>query len=207
MKAQADKRRSDWQFQVGDSVFLKLQPYIQTSLAPCSNSKLSFKYFGPYTICEKIGPAAYKLQLPTGTSIHPVFHVSLLKPASSNVAQVSPHLPDVTDAFQVPERFLQRRLHPRGAGSVAQVLVKWSGLPDDLATWEDTDHLKQLFPFAPAWGHVGSQGGGSVITPHSLAQPEEAKACKSSRKKTKSKMISGLDWVCNVYVKAQRGEE
>lgn len=83
MKSQADKKRSDRQFQVGDSVFLKLQPYIQTSLAPRSNSKLCFKYFGPFTIIDKIGSAAYKLELPQGTSIHPVFHASLLKPAGS----------------------------------------------------------------------------------------------------------------------------
>uniref|UniRef100_A0A453RBY7 Integrase catalytic domain-containing protein n=1 Tax=Aegilops tauschii subsp. strangulata TaxID=200361 RepID=A0A453RBY7_AEGTS len=45
MKAQADKKRSFWQFQVGDQVFLKLQPYIQTSVAPSANHKLSFKFF------------------------------------------------------------------------------------------------------------------------------------------------------------------
>jgi hypothetical protein len=207
MKSQADKRRSDRQFQVGDSIFLKLQPYIQTSLASRSNSKLCFKYFGPFTIIDKIGNAAYKLQLPHGTSIHPVFHVSLLKPASSQVTQVSPSLPDVTDALQVPEQFLQRRLHPRGAGSVAQVLVKWSGLSAELATWEDADHLKQLFPFAPAWGHAGSQGGGSVNNHHSPAQPTGNQARKSNRKKTVPKRVSGPEWACNMCAKAQRGEE
>lgn len=81
MKAQADKRRSDREFQVGDSVFLRLQPYVQSSLAPRSHHKLCFKYFGPYTILERIGPVAYKLKLPPSLAIHPVFHVSLLKAA------------------------------------------------------------------------------------------------------------------------------
>ncbi|CAD6232454.1 unnamed protein product [Miscanthus lutarioriparius] len=71
--------------------------------------------------------------------------------------------------------FLQRRMHPRGSGSVAEVLVKWSGISEELSTWEDVDHLKQLFPFAPAWGHAGSQGKGSVIKPHTPAQPKEVK--------------------------------
>jgi hypothetical protein len=35
---------------------------------------------------------------------------------------------------------------------VQQVLVEWSGLPRDLATWEDLEALRQCFPFAPAWG-------------------------------------------------------
>jgi hypothetical protein len=150
MKLQADKKRSDRQFAIGDSVFLKLQPYVQSSLAPRANSKLCFKYFGPFLIIDNIGAVAYKLKLPVGSSIHLVFHVSLLKPATSTLTQVSPTLPDITDALQVPEQFLQRRMHPRGSGSVAQVLVKWSGISEDLSTWEDIGHLKQLFPFAPA---------------------------------------------------------
>lgn len=47
--------------EVGDPVYLKIQPYVQTSLAPRSSNKLSFKYFGPYTVISKIGSAAYKL--------------------------------------------------------------------------------------------------------------------------------------------------
>jgi ribosomal protein L21E len=33
MKSQADKKIMDRSFQVGDSVYLKLQPYVQTSIA------------------------------------------------------------------------------------------------------------------------------------------------------------------------------
>jgi len=43
MKRQADKARSERSFHVGDSVFLKLQPYVQSSLAPRANQKLAFK--------------------------------------------------------------------------------------------------------------------------------------------------------------------
>jgi hypothetical protein len=37
MKHQADKGRTEHQFEVGDLVFLKLQPYIPSSLAPRAN--------------------------------------------------------------------------------------------------------------------------------------------------------------------------
>lgn len=80
MKTQADKNRSERVFSVGDQVFLKLQPYVQSSLAPRSNQKLAFKFFGPYEIVSRIGACAYELKLPDGCSIHPVFHVSQLKP-------------------------------------------------------------------------------------------------------------------------------
>jgi hypothetical protein len=46
MKRQADKSRSERQFAVVDWVFLKLQPYIQSSVSHRSSQKLRF--FGPY---------------------------------------------------------------------------------------------------------------------------------------------------------------
>ena len=59
MKKHADKGCSERIFQVGDRVYLKLQPYVQSSLAPRANQKLSFKYLGPYCIVERIGSVAY----------------------------------------------------------------------------------------------------------------------------------------------------
>lgn len=93
MKNQADKKRTERTFAVGDWVWVKLQPYVQTSVARRSSHKLSFKYFGPYEIVNKIGSVAYKLKLPKASSIHPVFHVSLLKkvqgPIPSNFSLTS----------------------------------------------------------------------------------------------------------------------
>lgn len=76
MKQQADKGRIEREFSVGDSVYVKLQPYVQTSVATRANHKLSFKYFGPFPIVQRVGKVAYKLQLPDSAVIHPVFHVS-----------------------------------------------------------------------------------------------------------------------------------
>jgi hypothetical protein len=64
MKVQADKNRSEIVFQVGDQVFLKLQLYVQSSLAKRSHQKLAFKYSVPYTILDNIGSVAYMLNLP-----------------------------------------------------------------------------------------------------------------------------------------------
>lgn len=61
MTAQANKKRLERTFEVGDQVYLRLQPYVQRSLLPRSSQKLSFKYFGPYVILQRVGNVVYKL--------------------------------------------------------------------------------------------------------------------------------------------------
>lgn len=79
MKHQANKNRSERSFEVGDKVYLKLQPFIQTSVAARGNNKLSFCYYGHYTILARVGSIAYKLELPDDAKIHLVIHMSQLK--------------------------------------------------------------------------------------------------------------------------------
>jgi hypothetical protein len=71
MKAQADKNQTERNFSVGDKVFLLLQPYIQQSIARRKNHKLSFKFFGPFHILERVGQVAYKLDLPSARKSSP----------------------------------------------------------------------------------------------------------------------------------------
>lgn len=79
MKVQADKHRSEREFQVGEWVWLKLQPYTQQTVHKRVNQKLSYKLYGPFLIQAIIGKVAYKLKLLTWALIHDVFHISQLK--------------------------------------------------------------------------------------------------------------------------------
>jgi transposase InsO family protein len=195
MKVQADKHRSERSFAVGDWVYLKLQPYVQSSLAPRSNQKLAFKYFGPFRVIARIGSVAYKLELPPSSSVHPVFHVSQLK-QSAGPFPVSSTLPANTAAFQVPEAILQRRW-TEADQSVEQVLIKWTGMSLALATWENLVALKQRFPDAPSWGHAGSQEEGTVRTTVQEEAQEDKQGCrpKSTRVSRPISRVSGPEWV------------
>ena len=59
MKQQANKHRSQRSFDVGDWVFLPLQPYKQMSLKQAKkDNKLSPMYYGPYKVLQNIGTMA-----------------------------------------------------------------------------------------------------------------------------------------------------
>lgn len=79
MRNQANAKRSDVEFAVGDLVYVKLHPYRQSTVAHRKNMKLARRYFGPFLITARIGVVAYKLRLLENVHIHDVFHVSLLK--------------------------------------------------------------------------------------------------------------------------------
>ena len=92
MKAQADSKRREVQWAVGDWVYVKLRPYRQPSLARWMNEKLDPRFYGPFQILEKIGSVAYKLDVPYKTHIYPIFHVLFLKKAVGSQT-VSPTIP------------------------------------------------------------------------------------------------------------------
>ena len=62
MKKHAEKNSTFPHFHFGEMVFLKVHPYIQSSIAPRTNHKLIFK-FGHFRIIEKIKEVAYRLDL------------------------------------------------------------------------------------------------------------------------------------------------
>jgi hypothetical protein len=162
MKMMVDKHKRHQEYQVGERVLLKLQPYAQSSLVNRPFPKLAFKYFGPYQVLERVGKAAYNLDLPEEARIHPVFHVSQLKPFSPNYKQIFSKLPAAVALDRedlLPEAVLQCRLIKKGSKAIPQALIKWRGLPMEAATWEDWYVLQARFPGCLAGGPASSQGG------------------------------------------------
>jgi hypothetical protein len=167
MKMYADRQRTEKTFQVGEKVLLKLQPYAQSTVVNRPFPKLAHKFFGPYPILERVGQVSYKLELPTGCKVHNVFHVSQLKEYREDFTPVFSELPkmpllDVIDTQ--PERVVDRRMVKKGNAAIVQVKVKWTGIPEEAATWEDWSTLKVRFPAVCAWGQAQFPGGKDVTT-------------------------------------------
>ncbi|GJT75720.1 putative reverse transcriptase domain-containing protein [Tanacetum coccineum] len=78
-KSYVDVRRKPLEFEVGDVVMLKVSPW-KGIIRFGKRRKLSPRYDGPFKVIDRIGPVAYKLELPDELCrIHNTFYVSNLK--------------------------------------------------------------------------------------------------------------------------------
>jgi hypothetical protein len=77
-KSYADNRRRELRFEEGDFVYLKVSTMHGVKRFQVKG-KLAPRFVGPYPIIGRIGPTAYRLQLPEFMSdVHNAFHVSQL---------------------------------------------------------------------------------------------------------------------------------
>jgi hypothetical protein len=148
-KSIADKHRTDREFQVGESVWLKIKVK-QAKLRIGNCKKLAPRWAGPFLIVQRLGPQAYKLQLPPRLKIHDVFHVSLLKQHTPNPHEIldTPTLLEMTEEHieLVPEALLEKSFKKTRRSQFLQFLVKWKHFPAEDATWVLESDLKKNYP-------------------------------------------------------------
>ncbi|GJX89122.1 retrotransposable element Tf2 [Tanacetum coccineum] len=143
-----NKHISERVFEIGEWVYVKLQPHRQVSVRQGNQHKLSAKYFGPFQIMEKIEVVAYKLHLPVTILIHPIFHVSQLKKSHGQVVMEGA-LPNCAEDGRLlvePVAVLERRLGKVQGKPVMFVLVQWANQGPNDATWEVYHEFVARFP-------------------------------------------------------------
>ncbi|XP_062158714.1 uncharacterized protein LOC133866188 [Alnus glutinosa] len=149
MKKYADIQRTERTFELGQAVYLRLQPYRHTLVTHRRALKLAPRFYGPFTTIRKVGEVAYELDLPLESQIHPVFHVSQLKPKLGSSSSVVPKLPPVDShgVFQPePVEVLDRHSRPHNNRTFIELLVRWEGQTADDATWEEFHSLENAYP-------------------------------------------------------------
>jgi hypothetical protein len=101
------------EFELGDWVFIRIQPYKQMYLnQQKKDNKIAPKYYVPYKVLQRIGSMAYKLELPPSSRVHPIFHVSFLKKVIDNKIPVQTSLPELNEEGKIilePEKIPETR--------------------------------------------------------------------------------------------------
>jgi RNase H-like domain found in reverse transcriptase/Reverse transcriptase (RNA-dependent DNA polymerase)/Integrase zinc binding domain/Chromo (CHRromatin Organisation MOdifier) domain len=121
---------------VGDKVWL-LRRNIKTTRP---SDKLDHKKFGPFEIVRNIKGIAYELKLPTTMKIHPVFHISLLEPASPEVPEGP--APILEEGMTEAEYEVEKIVDVVERRNRLLWLVKWKGYGNEENTWEPKENLK-----------------------------------------------------------------
>ncbi|KAL5558049.1 hypothetical protein UlMin_034260 [Ulmus minor] len=149
-KSYADKRRRPLEFQVGEAVFLKVAP-MKGVMRFGKKGKLNPRYIGPFEILERIGKVAYKLALPPNlSSVHNVFHVSMLKKYVQDSSHVLEHEPievheDLTYE-EKPVQILDRKEKTLRNKVIPLVKILWRNHKIEEATWEREDEMREKYP-------------------------------------------------------------
>ncbi|GKC45163.1 hypothetical protein Tco_1062885 [Tanacetum coccineum] len=135
---------------VGDMVMLKVSPW-KGVIRFGKRGKLSPRYIGPFKIIERIGPVAYKLELPDKLrGIHSTFHVSNLKKCMADENLVIPleeiQLDDKLHFIKEPVEIMDRKVKQLKKSRIPIVKVRWNSRRGPEYTWEREDFFKRNYP-------------------------------------------------------------
>ncbi|GJZ32590.1 putative reverse transcriptase domain-containing protein [Tanacetum coccineum] len=149
-KSYADKRRRPLEFEVGDKVMLKVAPW-KGVMRFGKRGKLNPRYIGPFRIIERIGPVAYRLELPQELSrVHNVFHICNLKKCLSDDTLVIPleeiQLDDKLNFVEEPVEIMDREVKRLKRSRIPIIKVRWNARRGPEYTWEREDQFREKYP-------------------------------------------------------------
>ena len=150
-KSYADVRRRPLEFKVGDHVFLKVMPK-RGMVRFGKRGKLSPRFIGPFEIFARVSIVAYRLALPPSLSgVHEVFHVSMLRrytPDLAHVVDLGEIEVDMNGTFEEgPVCIMDSRDQVLRRNTVRLVRVLWQHRGVEESTWEREDTMRATYPF------------------------------------------------------------
>ncbi|GJW39305.1 putative reverse transcriptase domain-containing protein [Tanacetum coccineum] len=161
-KSYADRRRKPLEFEDLSELLLKWEHLLIDlnfqSMSPWKGvvrfgkkGKLAPRFVGPFEIIEKVGPVAYRLDLPEELNgVHDTFHVSNLKKCLADPTlqvpldeiRVDAKLNFIEDPVKILEREFKKLKHSR----IAIVKVWWNSKRGPKFTWKREDQMKLKYP-------------------------------------------------------------
>ncbi|GKA99306.1 putative reverse transcriptase domain-containing protein [Tanacetum coccineum] len=149
-RSYANGRGKPLEFQVGDRIMLKVSPR-KGVIRFKKRGKLNPRYIEPFKILERIGPMAYKLELPKELSnFHSTFYVSNLKKFLSDESLVIPmkelRLDDKLNFVEVPVEIMDREVKQLKQSRIPIVKVRWNYKRRPEIMWEHEDQICGKYP-------------------------------------------------------------
>ena len=131
-------------------MFLKVSPW-KGVIRFGTKGKLSPRYIGPYLIVARVGPVAYRLELPQELEkIHNVFHVSVLRkymPDPKHILESPPMEVRENLTHQVqPVEILDHEIKQLRNKQVKMVKVLWRSDRVEEVTWEPEEAMRRKYP-------------------------------------------------------------
>ncbi|GKG38431.1 hypothetical protein Tco_0460143, partial [Tanacetum coccineum] len=107
--------------------------------------KLNPRYIGPFNILERIGPVAYKLELPEELSnVHSTFHN--LNKCLSNESLIIPMkelwLDDKLNFVEEPVEIMDREVKQLRQSRIPIIKVRWNSKRGPEFMWEREDEIR-----------------------------------------------------------------
>ncbi|KAF3614767.1 hypothetical protein FXO37_35816 [Capsicum annuum] len=148
-RSPVDMRRKDLEFEISDYVYLKIYP-IKGVKRFGKKEKLSPRYIDPFKILSHFGKVAYELELPSYlASVHPVFHVSLLKSIGDLEVIVLIQSVDIQNSLsyeEIPVKILNYQTRRLRNKEVPLFKVLWRNQSIEGFTWEAKVDMRAKYP-------------------------------------------------------------
>ncbi|GKB28233.1 hypothetical protein Tco_0867634 [Tanacetum coccineum] len=149
-KSYTDVRHRPLEFSVGDKVMLKVLPW-KGIIRFRKREKQSPRYIEPFKILARVGPVAYKLELPEELQgIHNTFHVSNIKKCWSDKSLIilldEIQINDKLHFIKEPMKIMDREVKQLKQIRIPIVKIRQNSRRRPKFTWEREDQFKSHYP-------------------------------------------------------------